>query len=279
VGKGRKQLLLEPGSELVSIALDSQRSGSLATTIRSLVHAANAVRDRWSTDSWRVINGIEEYLSAGETSDHVALADVRNKLDRLITFLVAFTGLNMESMTREPGWILLDIGRRIERGLLMIRMLQATLVNRHDEPVEYLLMESILATKESLITYRYKYRSFLQLETTLELLLLDETNPRSLVYQLNHLQQHISELPKDRVDHRLNHEERLVLKVLTNLRLADLGTLSVVKDGARSYERLGRLLSRLEKLLIQTSETLSCKYFTHAQVPQQLVSIFETTTL
>ena len=121
---------------------------------------------------------------------------VQDDLDLLLTDLLALSGLNKESMTRETGWLLLDIGRRIERGQLLISLVRSTLVPRTNELEEHLLLEAVLHAKQSLITYRRRYRSYLQLGSVLELLLVDETNPRSLVYQFGELQEHIKALPR-----------------------------------------------------------------------------------
>jgi len=48
-----------------------------------------------------------------------------------------------------------------------------------------------------------------------EQLLLDESNPRSVIYQVNRLQKHIANLPRDRRSSRLSKEERLVLEAAT----------------------------------------------------------------
>ena len=63
-------------------------------------------------------------------------------LDNLITSIVAFIGLNRESISREQGWIMLDVGRKIEQSLLVITMLRTTMVKKNNEQVEYNLQQS-----------------------------------------------------------------------------------------------------------------------------------------
>ena len=48
--------------------LDTENSGSLVSTLQALVSAAYAVRDRWSTDTWRVMNSIENLCTTLEKS-------------------------------------------------------------------------------------------------------------------------------------------------------------------------------------------------------------------
>ena len=59
------------------------------------------------------------------------------------------------------------------------------------------MMEAVLATCNSLVVFRRRYRSFMQLAPILELLLMDENYPRALAYQLRQVQKHIAALPHD----------------------------------------------------------------------------------
>ena len=88
------------------------------------------------------------------------------------------------------------------------------------------MLESVLTAAESIITYRFRYRSQAQLETLLDLLLLDPGNPRSLAYQLDRLTDDLDVLPIH-TERRLREEQRLVLEASTALRLADLAALVV----------------------------------------------------
>ncbi len=204
------RLPLDPEQELQTLIGDFNNPGSLATTLQHMIRAAYAVRHLWSTDSWRVINRIEKQW---KQIVHVAPAQLPavSDLDQLIMAMMAFAGLNSESMTREQGWLLLDIGRRIERSLVFCTLLRKTLVGRRQPVIEHLLLEAVLATTENIITYRRRFRSHLHLQTVLEQILLDDANPRSVIYQVNRLQKHIANLPRQRHSHALSAEERMVL--------------------------------------------------------------------
>ncbi len=275
-------------NELLSIMLDTANSGSLVSTLQSLVSAAYAVRDRWSTDTWRVMNSIENLCSTLEKystndknlqiqstsseSDKRTLQHIQTELDQLMIFLAALSGLNAESMTQTIGWVSLDMGRRVERALLLIVLCRSSLVAVQEEWIEHLLLESILAAAESLITYRSRYRSALHLPTALEMLLLDETNPRSLVYQLKRLQEQIRDLPREKSGYRLSEEEQLILEGLTQLQLSNTFQLAQRSEQSTQRQGLEKLLVRLAQILIELSDVLTQTYFSHVQGPQQLVT-------
>ena len=270
-------------SELLSIMRDTENSGSLVSTLQALLSAAYAVRDRWSTDTWRVMNNIEDLCAALEESipkdggtDAEILTNLASQetelvsLDQLMIFLSALSGLNAESMTQTIGWISMDMGRRIERALLLIVLCRSSLVAVQDDWIERLLLESVLAAAESLITYRSRYRAALHLPTVLELLLLDENNPRSLLYQLKRLEEHIRVLPKEKLGYRLSEEEQLILEALTQLQLSNTVDLSERSEHTTQRRGLEKLLVRLAQILIDLSDVLTQTYFSHVQGPQQL---------
>ena len=63
-------------------------------------------------------------------------------------------------MTREAGWVLHDIGRRLERALGLISLVRATLVPCMEESIQRQLMETVLVICDSLNTFRRHYRSY-----------------------------------------------------------------------------------------------------------------------
>ena len=272
-------------NELLSIMLDTENSGSLVSTLQALVSAAYAVQDRWSTDTWRVMNNIENLCATLEKSipedgdastqiltDLVLQEAELASLDQLMIFLSALSGLNAESMTQTVGWISLDMGRRIERALLLIVLCRSSLVAVQDEWIEDLLLESVLAAAECLITYRSRYRSALHFPTVLELLLLDENNPRSLLYQLKRLEEQIRVLPREKLGYRLSEEEQLILEALTQLQLSNTMDLAECSEHTTQRTGLEKLLVRLAQMLIDISDVLTHTYFSHIQRPQQLIT-------
>jgi len=273
----KNQTLLDnPNDELRAITLDANRNGGLTHTVNALIQSAYGVRDRWSTDTWRVMDDINESWMDVSNRKTMSLEDIHDMLDQLITSLVALTGLNTESMTREQGWRFLDSGRRIERALIVISLIRSLAVPIYKPGVENVMLESLLLSCESLITYRRRYRSYLQLSTVLDLLLFDNSNPRSLIFQLERMQEHVEYLPKDISDKHMTPLERLVLESSTQIRLSDTHQLTSVEDNSPTRQNLDQLLSRLSHSISQMSLVITDTYFRSLQTPHQLVSTQES---
>lgn len=264
VGSDAEALLASPGPELASLAVDDTRPGTLAYAVRRLLDATTSVRDQLSLDTWLVVSGL-----------HRELLDVptlgRATLGRVLASLLALSGLAAESMVRDAGWHFMDAGRRIERAVQLSALLRSTVTSRRDPATDSLLLESVLTAAESIITYRRRYRSHAQLETLLDLLLLDPDNPRSLVHQLDLLINDLRELPVKPGSPRVTPAEKHALETATAIRLADTARLSAA-DGDGRRPELDAFLARITAGLHATADALAADHFL-AIVPQQQVVI------
>ena len=275
VAEENEELLNNPNEELLDITLDPARTGGLSNTITALIQAAYGVRDRWSTDTWRVMDDITEEWLERSVRNNITLIELQDMLDQIITSLVALSGLTNESMTREQGWRFLDIGRRIERSLMIISIMRTLTVPVHGPFVGNTMLETLLVSNESLITYRRRYRSYLQLTTVLELLLFDDANPRSLIFQMNTMQGHIEQLPKEASSKHLTELQRLLLESSTQLLLNDAATLAQPDHETPTHQALDQLLARLSHLIGEMSQVITNTYFTAPQAPHQLVNTYD----
>lgn len=187
-----------------------------------------------------------------------------------MTTLLALSGLRHESMFRGMNWRFWELGRGIEKALQLIGLLRATLVPLPAESDVPVVVESLLLTCETLITYRRRYRTEPDILHGIELLVLDESNPRALLYQIERLNRHIGVLPAVEVGGGLSRAGRLALEALTALRLSRLERLAAPADGGELG--LGALLDDLETLLSSLAEVLAECYFDHRAEQHQLIA-------
>jgi uncharacterized circularly permuted ATP-grasp superfamily protein/uncharacterized alpha-E superfamily protein len=265
------ELLKNPELELISLVKDSHRNGSLSSNIHAFFQAAFSIRDFWSQDTWRSVDNIQRRWQQRVINTDLTIEHLQKNLDDLITGIVAFTGLTSESMTREAAWLMLDSGRRIERALALIALLRSTLSIRHGDALQNQVLEAVLISTDSLSIYQRRYRSYIQLPLVLELLLLDEKHPRSVVYQLKQLSIHISTLSKGKSKNHLSEEDRLILEAYTDLRLCKLVELTQVNEDEGIYKDLETLLSNTSDLLWRLSDVIAEAYFSHSQISQLMV--------
>lgn len=271
VGPGAAAALAAPEEELLALLLDRRRLGSLRFTIDALTHCGWSVRDRLSEDTWRVITSLDEHLHPIDPEESIPLDDALENLERVILSLAAFAGLSIESMSRGQGFHFVDIGRRIERTLAAISLLRWTLTRTDDHCAA--VWESLLAISDSRMTYARRYRLDAQPGPVLDLLLQDEGNPRSVGYQLVKLRALVAALPNAVEPVQPGTPDALVLDALAVLRTADVESLAGLPDAVERRESLDRLLGRLANHLLALSDVIGQTYFSHTEVPHQLVEI------
>jgi uncharacterized alpha-E superfamily protein len=241
---------------LWALTADRQRSGSLAHSVEHLGLAARAVRDQMSNDTWMVLGAVERALSrqAERTADDTGLARAQQQT---LAGMLALSGLAGESMLQDAGWLMMDIGKRIERGLMLVTLLSATLTTVRNAEAERAITESALVACESSVIYRRFNLGRVSVGAVADLVLFDATNPRSLVYQLDRLRKNLRALPGASGSSRA---ERLVEEISTRLRRLDRDDLEELDDEGRRVV-LADLLSSVHDTLREVSDVITRTQF------------------
>ena len=266
--------LANPEAELLLIIKDGTRPGSIKSTLDSLLYCADESKELLSSDTIRVINDIRDALDNLESSLASGLSSAPEEaLDPLVIPLIALSGLMQESMVRGVGWHFMDMGRRVERAIQVMKTITTLITPMAEKSDHETLLHAMLRSMEVLITYRRHSRNRAGLELGLELVMLDSSNPRSLIFQFEQLQNHFTSLRKGNTNLReLVEEDRVLLEAITSLKLSRIRQLVETKEGSR--KNLSILLMKLNKLLSEFSNIVSDKYFDHRIDPQQLVTTF-----
>jgi uncharacterized circularly permuted ATP-grasp superfamily protein/uncharacterized alpha-E superfamily protein len=244
--------------DLLAVLYDSTRNPSVRGLLKRIQTSSFSVRDRLSGDTWYILNRL--HSDAEQRPGPLPLVLGGSVLNTLVLDLAVFSGMEMENMTRGHGWVFLDLGRRIERGIAVARLVEAAL---RCAGTRELLLESLLEIADSVITYRRRYFAEPHITGVLDLLLLDPTNPRALMFQLSVLQRHAANLPAGpNPEGAAQFQQRLAALAgsLGCFRAEDFDT----EPGAKTTaERLAGLAADLGGL----SELLTHVYFSHI-VPQ-----------
>ena len=116
--------------ELRTILFDPECKDGLATVLGNVRRNAEAVRERLSFDTFRILRDLTEVSQSWELSAGHETDDALRLLNRLIQYLAAFNGMVAENMTHGYGWRFLDMGRRLERTRALIQLVQQLAVGR-----------------------------------------------------------------------------------------------------------------------------------------------------
>jgi uncharacterized circularly permuted ATP-grasp superfamily protein/uncharacterized alpha-E superfamily protein len=248
---------------------DADPSG-LRSSIRRVHELSRVLRDRISVDAWLILRDIQRDLPpTGGKMDADNPAVVLDVLNRLAVGLLAFYGMASDSMTRGQAWQFLDVGVRMERALETMSLIRWTL--SRETPEEQYLLDSLLEVADSSLTYRRRYLTRLDVTAVVDLLVADETNPRSVAFCAAAIERHLRRLP-----HRAEHPRRspdlqTAEKLRSTLRLADIHAACHLAAGRR--DGIWKLGSDVIDSLSVLSDLITQTYFSHAEPPRRAASI------
>ena len=276
IGRGGLKRIREPQKELLSLLHDPARAGTLPFALNQLQGSSSSARDRVSDELLHVLNQLDDLRTelvhnptpARLFDDTDTLKGINNRLNDALLLLSSFAGLAHENFTHGDGWRFMMLGRRLERVQHTSVVINMMLARKHND---IRLLETLLKLFDSVMTYRSRYRSQIDVSLVLRLLLVDQFNPRSLAFQLTEIQDTVAMLPGRRSLSQADALSQLIISGLSRIQLADPEQLITARKDAR--QNLPKLLGVLEELPNKIATNLTATYFSHVQTGQQLADL------
>jgi uncharacterized circularly permuted ATP-grasp superfamily protein/uncharacterized alpha-E superfamily protein len=253
--------------ELWAVIFDPESRDGLATVLNHLQRNAEAVRERLSVDAYRIVTELTRLPRLRSATSQPYTEDVLRLLNRSIQHVAAFGGLVMENMTRNFGWRFLDMGRRLERVRTTTQLLRH--LTLRGDPEEDGSLELLLELADGTMTYMSRYHSRPHLPQLVDLLVADESNPRSAIFQLSAVLAHLDNLSPPQQGDFLSDDQRIAIQLISNLKLADVFALSETVGRFGSRINLQRLCRQLDRGITDISDFVSHRYFSHTE-PKRL---------
>lgn len=245
--------------ETYLLIYQTHRLGTVREVAGRLRSLAFVLRDRFSVDTWNILGRVQ--VTARARPGRAQSGEALGVLNALVADLAAFSGMEMENMTRGQGWRLLDLGRRLERAINVVTLIQAALSL---EAQSLAALDPILEITDSVMTYRRRYFAEPQWPGVLDLLLSDESNPRSLAFQIVALAEHASHLPKEAAPIGFDVPVARIEALREMLRQSDWQVLAESSEHALERSALD-LIERCGAGLRSVSDSITHLYFSHAE--------------
>lgn len=249
-------------AELLAAIFDPERPGSLRNTADHLQRLAMLVRDRTSNDMWRVLSRLNDRLAAPAKSRVILAGKAAAVLNETLLGLAAFHGLARENMTRAQAWRFIDMGLRLERAVYLCTLLDATL--RSSDAQNPSLLEAVLEVVDSSITFRSRYNLVATVPAVFDLVLLDDKNPRSVLFQINQLVKHYGKLPQGR-GAQSSEDKEILAKCLARLYRADARELASANIVWAKCE-LSSIIQETLEAMPKLSDAIAASYFAHSSI-------------
>jgi uncharacterized circularly permuted ATP-grasp superfamily protein/uncharacterized alpha-E superfamily protein len=259
--KNRETLEVFPMSEITSIVKDTTRSGSLSFTISMLSITNINLKDLLTFESTKLFETLQKewHEFTSRNSDHTMV--IAKELDKFLIYLMAYKELVQESIFKEQGLILYDIGSKIENALLLISKSRSMLCLKLDKSVGHDILEGMLNSIGSFNAYRAHYKSSLTLENVVDFLIFNTQFPKSLMYITDELLKEFKSLPKAKSC--LSSYEGPVAQAKALLSNNELDIILQSRDDEGIYTNLDAMLEKLSDLYLECSNEFSNTYFSH----------------
>ena len=252
-----------PMKEIISLIRDKNRAGTLSFSLTMLSDLNASVKNLLTMEAWRIYEKMQKEWNSYSKKDISTNKEHINELDKLLIYLMAYKELIDESIFKEQGLILFDIGSKIEVSQLLISKLRSLLTLKLDKLIEYDVLDSMLNSYESYNSYRAYYKSSLALENVLDFLVFNTKYPKALIYIINQLLADLKELPKNINNSHLSSFEEPIFKVFSMITLTNTQKLLESQEDEYVYTQLDEFLSTISDLLTKTSDELTKTYFSH----------------
>jgi uncharacterized alpha-E superfamily protein len=246
--------------ELQLLIYSARHSRGLQRLLSGVEQTAWSVRDRLSLDTWRTIHALTANSDQPALDAPFEAAGARFYLDSLVRRAAALSGLSAENMTRGPNWLFMDLGRRLERAQHVAWLVRQTVANPDARETEH--MRILLEIGDSAMTYRSRYLNVFQLVPFVDLMMLDENNPRSCAYQLAVIENHLRELPRITLAQRSDVPRTIAHEMRAAAANANPARLAFCEHGARPG--LIELTDAIASSAAELSDAIADAYFQHA---------------
>ena len=234
---------------------------SVGFNLSAMKRTASNVRERLSPEQWSTINHCIEKFQA-DCHKATAYQDFSSSLaiEALTSAsqaLAAITGAQTDRMTRDDGWQLLAIGRHIERlsfltTALDLAITSGLLFNPKADDSGYI---ALLTLFDSTITFHAQHQQSREIGALVDLLVMDDENPRSLAWVSKALRSRLSKLAGTERD----APDELTRSV-TNLQDYSLDLLIAV-NANNDLQNLRICLANCSQAAWNVSDEISARYF------------------
>jgi len=247
-------------AELQVLLYSRRHARGLQKLLARVEATAWSVRDRLSLDTWRTIHALTDNEGLPDETHAFDATSSRFYLDALVRRQAALSGLTAENMTRGPNFLFFELGRRIERASYLAWAVRKTVGEADERETEH--MRILLEIADSAMTYRSRYLNQVQIVPFVDLLLLDETNPRSAAFQLAAIERHLRDLPRITQGQKSDVPGAIAYELRRVIGSAHPARLSFCLQGRRVG--LTELAESIGNDCSMLSDALADAYFPHA---------------
>ena len=211
--------------------IDKQNENSLLNIITRARENARGVQDHITLEVWGCINDFYHLVRQERIADLLKKEEVIQVLDELMQQNLLFYGTADITMPREQGWWFMMIGKSMERALQTVDLLNvkfSDLSYNINTPADTPYWKYLLMSASGYELYVKTYRSGLNGENVLQLMVLNEDFPRSVLYSLQEACFYFKKVRSDRNIDNFNKVDFLLGRLKSRIEYSTLESINEV---------------------------------------------------
>ena len=237
---------------------DKANAYSLHQVILKARENARGMQDHLSKEVWECTNSF--YLKINDPSLIDSIREGRHLaiLSDLIDSCHLYFGVSDVTTARNQGWNYMNLGRYLERAIQTIDIIDIKFKDIEynlDNASDILYWKNLLFTVSGYELYLKAYRSGIQSQNIVDMMILNNSFPRSVIYCLRKLQLNIQNLNTFDRSEQNKELEKIIGRLYSRVLYSDIETIS--KAGLHVY------LSTLRTDLLNFGNILTKKYFSY----------------
>ena len=220
---------------------------------------ARSVQDHLTKDLWQCLNEYYHLVKDNRLISTLKKGDPVSVLDELIKQVMLYYGIAEVTMERGEGRSFMNIGKYLERSIQSTDILDIKFNTANSDPdlltgtsyLRYLLL-SLGAYDLYLKTYRQGFDP----ENVLELVVLNNDFPRSVMYSVNNIHRYFERLKHNKDIIESKELSFMIGRLQSTIKYSTVA--SITNRGLNSY------LSQVKKDLFGIGNALDLNYFAYA---------------
>ena len=237
---------------------DKENTNSVLNIVTRARENARSVQDHITKELWQCLNEFYHTIRDGQVVRGLHADDPVSILDVLIKQGLLYHGITDVTMARGEGYAFINIGKFLERGVQSADILD---IKFSDLQYDFTRMDTtywkyLLLSISGYELYLKTYRSGFDARNVVELIVLNEDFPRSVIYSVNQLQRYFERLKSDKNKEAYRKIDFLIGKIKSRVKYSTVE--SILQQGLHGY------LNGVKEDLYDVGNALNQHYFAYS---------------
>ncbi len=236
---------------------DRENANSVLNMVTRARENARSVQDHITKELWQCLNEFYHTIRDGQLVRGLHADDPVSILDVLIRQGLLYYGITDITMARGEGYAFINIGKFLERGVQSADILDIKFSDLHYDftRTDTTYWKYLLLSISGYELYLKTYRSGFDARNVVELIVLNEDFPRSVIYSINQLQRYFERLKSDRNKEAYRKIDFMIGKIRSRVKYSTVE--SILQQGLHAY------LNGVKEELYEVGNAFNQHYFAY----------------